>query len=216
MDLVVTVPKQLWAEWICEGDPVGADPTGIEWGFYVGPRKPPIEPGERLYIVAHGRVRGYAPVTTVACIDGQWAIGREGGAVACTIEHDVIGFRGFRRRWWEIDDERPYPDWDIDGVPPGQLAELLPRINWSSWEDVFEAAAAGHSAAIAAIEADEQGHAILEAGRNPIIRDTVPFVAERLQVTPKQAEVFVCWASSQVPTWNAGSQALESSQLGAG
>jgi len=65
-DLVVTVPRNLWAEWIEEGDAVGEPETGEEWGFFLGHNRPPILPGERLYIVAHDRLRGYAPVTRVA------------------------------------------------------------------------------------------------------------------------------------------------------
>lgn len=64
-DLVVTVPMKLWDMWIDEGDSVGEPETGEEWGFYLGPTKPPITAGERLYIVAHGLLRGYAPVTGV-------------------------------------------------------------------------------------------------------------------------------------------------------
>jgi len=65
-DLVVTVPRNLWSEWIEEGDAVGEPETGEEWGFFLGHHRPPILPGERLYIVAHDRLRGYAPVTRVA------------------------------------------------------------------------------------------------------------------------------------------------------
>ena len=36
---------------------------------------------------------------------------RRGGAVACTIDEPIPGFRGLRKRWWRIEDERPFPDW---------------------------------------------------------------------------------------------------------
>ena len=65
-DLVVTVPRDLWAMWIAEGDAVGAPETWTEWGFYLGHSKPPINPGGLLYFVAHDRIRGFAPVTRVA------------------------------------------------------------------------------------------------------------------------------------------------------
>lgn len=110
-DLVVTVPRDLWTDWIDEGDAVGEPETGEEWGFFVGHRKPPIGPGDRLYIVAHDRLRGYAPVTRLAEIEGRWAIGRQGGAVAVTIDERIKGFRGYHKRWWSREDERPFPDW---------------------------------------------------------------------------------------------------------
>jgi len=31
-DLVVTVPRDLWTDWIEEGDPVGAAESGNAWG----------------------------------------------------------------------------------------------------------------------------------------------------------------------------------------
>lgn len=114
-DLVVTVPKDFWQDWLAEGDLAGQQETGEEWGFFVG-NKPPIEPGERLYIVAHGRLRGYAPVTRVAQARRGWAIGREGQAVAVTIPERIPGFRGFRKRWWCREDERPFADWMTEGL----------------------------------------------------------------------------------------------------
>lgn len=118
-DLAVTVPRDLWQDWIDEGDAVGEPETGEEWGFFVGStkwRKPPILPGDRLYIVAHDRLRGYAPVTRVAAYGGQWAIGRKGCAVAITIPVMIRGFQGWRKRWWDRTDEKPYPDWRTDAV----------------------------------------------------------------------------------------------------
>lgn len=63
-DLVVTCPRGFFAEWIAEGDPAGTPWSGEEWGWFVG-RRPDIVPGDRLYVVAVGRLRGYAPVTAV-------------------------------------------------------------------------------------------------------------------------------------------------------
>lgn len=116
MDLVCTVPKWFWPQWVAEGDAVGEPETGIEWGFSLGKVKPPIKPGERLYIVAHGRLRGYAPVTCVKLLAGQWSICRQGGAVAVTIPETIRGFQGFRRRWWAVEQEVPFPAWKTEGV----------------------------------------------------------------------------------------------------
>jgi hypothetical protein len=130
-DLVVTVPRDLWEGWIDEGDAAGEPETGEEWGFTCGYEKPPIVPGERLYVVSHDRLRGFALVTRVCflhygggprgeCVeltyrprgaDGSWAIGRKGGAVACTIPEQIQGFRGWRPVWWRREMEVAFPEW---------------------------------------------------------------------------------------------------------
>jgi len=81
-DIVVTVPKWFWPEWIEEGDAVGDPPSGEEWVFYLrAGATPVIKPGERVYIVAHDKLRGYSPLTR---LDPRGLI-RRGGAVAVTI-----------------------------------------------------------------------------------------------------------------------------------
>jgi hypothetical protein len=117
IDIVVTVPMGFWPEWIEEGDAAGEPSTGEEWGFFMGGRRPPVEAGDRLYVVAHGRLRGFAPVTRLAHTDNGFAICREGGGVAVTIDETIKGFRGWRRRWWSRADERPFPDWMTANVP---------------------------------------------------------------------------------------------------
>ncbi len=114
VDLVGTCPMTFWREWIAEGDPAGEAPSGEEWGWYTrSPLAAKIQPGDRFYVVAHGRLRGWAPVTRV-----QWdplhrdgVICRRGGAVACTIETPIAGFRGLRARWWRRTAEVPFPAW---------------------------------------------------------------------------------------------------------
>lgn len=128
-DLVVTVPKDIWFEWIAEGDAVGEPESGEEWAYWVSKAKPPAEPGDRLYIVAWGMLRGYAPITRVAQTpDGRWGICRKGGAVACTVKgRRWDGFRGYRYRWWEREQEGPFPEWRIEGIPGKQVAMALRR-----------------------------------------------------------------------------------------
>lgn len=107
-DLVGTCPKDFWLEWIAEGDAAGEPESGEEWGWFTGHRfRTLTKPGDRFYVVAHGKLRGYAPVV------GVWpgAIVRKGGAVAVTIPDHIPGFRGLRKRWWHRDAERPFPDW---------------------------------------------------------------------------------------------------------
>jgi hypothetical protein len=123
MDLVVTVPQKLWAKWILEGDPVGAPTSGEEWAFQVA-TKPPILPGERLYVVAWGLLRGFSPVTRVFQTDRGWAICRRGDAVACTLNRVIPGFRGYRARWWDQKEEVPFPEWKTKDIGASQFGEL--------------------------------------------------------------------------------------------
>lgn len=133
MDVVVTVPKRLWAEWLTEGDLAAADAARapapwagvMEYGFTIGggcPR-PDMTPGDRVYVVAHGWLRGWAPF---AYFDdgerfggrpGSWAFVRRGDAVACCINEPIRGFQGWRARWWHRDAEVPFPTWRTAGVP---------------------------------------------------------------------------------------------------
>lgn len=129
MNLVVSVSKTFWREWIAEGDAAGDSPTGTEWGYFMGGRKPNIQAGDRLYIVAHGMLRGYAPVTRLTTSTGQlvgsdtilppfekWCICREGNAVAVTVHQKIKGFQGWRYVWWKTEDEIPFPNWKDEGV----------------------------------------------------------------------------------------------------
>jgi len=112
MDVVVTVPKSEWKNWIAEGDLPGDPWSGIEYHFYLGGVHPRISIGERVYIVAHGKLRGYAPLVRVwRSSYGRFALIRCGGAVAVTIVTPLPGFRGFRYRFWDRAEEVPFPDW---------------------------------------------------------------------------------------------------------
>lgn len=113
-DVVVTCPKRLWLDWLDEGDLPGDQPSGDEYAFWLGGPRPRIEPGARVYVVAHGKLRGYAPLTRIELAGAPafgFALIRGGGAVACTIDAPVTGFRGWRYRFWQREDERPFPDW---------------------------------------------------------------------------------------------------------
>src|SRR3990167_8721527 len=97
VDLVGTCPKDFWLEWIAEGDPVGTPETGEEWAWWTKDRlAPSARPGDRFYVVAHGLLRGYAPVVRVTTEGPSWLICRKGGAVACTINKSIPGFQGLR------------------------------------------------------------------------------------------------------------------------
>ncbi len=114
-DLVGTCPKDFWEDWIEEGDAAGEPYSGEEWGWYTNHSyAATIQPGERFYVVAHGKLRGWAPVTRVedrSHKGGGWVICRRGNAVACTVPFAIPGFRGLRVRWWDRSAELAFPDW---------------------------------------------------------------------------------------------------------
>ena len=112
-DVVVTVPKSFGlADWIEEGDAAGEPWSGEEWHFYLGGARPHVSPGDRVYVVFNGALRGYAPLVRIEDYDNRgYALVRHGGAVAVTVPEFIQGFRGFRYRWWERDAEVPFADW---------------------------------------------------------------------------------------------------------
>jgi hypothetical protein len=115
MDVVVTVPKSFGIDkWIAEGDAAGEEWSGQLWAFYL-PSIPVINPGERVYVVYNGRLRGYSPLIQCKTRNLQrhaaCALIRGGDAVAVTIPETIIGFRGFRYRWWGQSLEVPFPEW---------------------------------------------------------------------------------------------------------
>lgn len=125
-DIVVTVPKTFrygdnqpgLASWVAEGDNAGDpgswehdDDQGYVFTTYGG--KPDITPGDRVYVVCEYRLRGYAPLIDCRCEGGRIHLIRGGGhtAVAVTIPERIVGFRGWRYRWWDRSVEVPFPDW---------------------------------------------------------------------------------------------------------
>ena len=121
-DVVVTVPKQRWLDWMLEGLLPGEPWDGqTESHFWLYPdRLPDMEPGDRVYIVAWGRVRGYAPLVRIERACKLWkaraCLVRRADAVAVTIPTPIQGFRGWHYRAWDREEEVPYPDWKWDGV----------------------------------------------------------------------------------------------------
>jgi hypothetical protein len=113
-DVVVTVPMGMWEDWIEEGDLPGEE-AEYDSHFWLYGGLPDIKPGERVYIVAHGKLRGYAPLVRVESHCrlryGVGCLVRQGGAEAVTIDEPIRGFRGWRERWWKREDERPFPAW---------------------------------------------------------------------------------------------------------
>lgn len=119
-DLVVTCPKALWQAWLAEGDLPG-EPAKFRSHFWIAHQPlPECVPGDRVYIVSHGRLRGYAPLVGIEPVcklrPERACLMREGGAVAVTISEPIRGFMGWRYRWWSADDEIPFPEWKTEDV----------------------------------------------------------------------------------------------------
>lgn len=118
-DIVLTLPLSFrWgglkglAAWIAEGDAAGDHETGAQYCFSIGGFRPSIEPGERVYIWYSRRLIGYAPLVRLFSPgDYRWEFWRRGGAVAVTIDERRVGWRGWRRRWWDRCIEYPFPEW---------------------------------------------------------------------------------------------------------
>lgn len=123
MDVVVTVPKSFrydgapgkvgLAAWLAEGDPAGTPWSGELWTFSTFGMRPTIQPGERVYIVCEGKLRGWAPLVRLdlgrnfGTGPGYLGFVRGGGAIACTLREPITGFRGWRYRFWQYEDEVP-------------------------------------------------------------------------------------------------------------
>jgi hypothetical protein len=122
-DVVVTVPKRFGLDrWVAEGDAAGEPWTGQYYNFYIGNRRPHIFPGERVYIVYNGVLRGYSPLVKVEVFfDGTVALVRAGDAVAVTIKELIRGFRGYRYRWWNRDREIYFPEWQDPNAKPWEI-----------------------------------------------------------------------------------------------
>jgi len=128
-DLVGTCPKDFWLEWIAEGDAAGLPESGEEWGWYTRDRLAlTTRPGDRFYVVAHGLLRGWAPIVRVKENSrDSFVICRKGGAVACTLDDPIPGFRGLRMRWWDRANEMPFPDWQTAGIDTKQRRVVKPQ-----------------------------------------------------------------------------------------
>lgn len=113
-DVVVTIPQRLWDSWLAEGDLPGEEPQ-YESHFWIPRPLPKIAAGERVYVVAHGALRGYAPLVRLEayCVlnPGRGCLLRTGGAVAVSIARSIPGFQGYRYRFWDRGDEVPFPGW---------------------------------------------------------------------------------------------------------
>ena len=134
-DFVATVRAPEWEQWLSgeagSGSPTatGPDPDGNAawWSRAKLARK--VERGSRLYICCRGRMRLWVALRPIGkfyetdqegrdvrglwiplCVDGSPPAGGPWWQPV-TIDAEIPGFRGLRRRWWPRELERPCPDW---------------------------------------------------------------------------------------------------------
>jgi hypothetical protein len=112
-DVIVTVPNSFGLDaWIDEGDLPDEPWSGLEWHFYLGGPVPDIKPGERVYVTYNGKLRGYSRLVRIERYGSRgFALVRHNDAEAVTIDTPIPGFRGFRYRFWDYADEKPFPNW---------------------------------------------------------------------------------------------------------
>lgn len=129
-DLVVCVKETHWREWLKAGDHAGDPWSGRLHGFKLPPVPTPnAKPGDRVYVMMNGIVRGYAPLVRIERLDWGIALIRGGGAQAVTpmclypgrcpaggpahSPHPAVwdGFAGVRERWWDRLTEWRWPNW---------------------------------------------------------------------------------------------------------
>jgi hypothetical protein len=138
MDIVCTVPKHLWAAWKAEGHLPGDEESEDDpfldamdgYHFWISPQPlPRIIKGERVYIVSHGRLRGYSPLIAVErrCTirPSVSCLLRYGHAEAVTIPKSIRGFRGWQYRSWGREEEIPFPMWRTEDVDTTNSKKVL-------------------------------------------------------------------------------------------
>lgn len=116
MDIVVTVPKNQWADWLSEGNLAGEKQDYNLLSHFWLPKLPTKKKyDDRVYVVCNGKLRGYSLLDmfeTRCSLDPEKScLIRRNTAVAVTIPERIKGFQGFRYRWWDYSIEQPFEDW---------------------------------------------------------------------------------------------------------
>ena len=119
VDLVGTVRMGTWRKWVAaaEDPEFWAVGGAVWWSRHALARR--AVRGSRFYVVSEGRLRLYVTLAgRRRRRPGRWiplivapAPAGETGIVPVTLDSDIRGFRGLRRRWWDCAAERPCPDW---------------------------------------------------------------------------------------------------------
>lgn len=106
-DVVVSCPKAAWQTW---SEQAASGLVVFDLGYRL-PGK--WNPGDRVYVVAHGRVRCWMELGKVGHdpITGQLQLVLIGQPLPVTTSEEIRGFQGARMRWWPRDQERDFPGW---------------------------------------------------------------------------------------------------------
>lgn len=112
-DIVVTIPRKTWPAWLAHPN---VDRVGGMRSFHVYGARPSSSAGDLLYVLAHRKIRCRFEIANVAPLRGGWFIQATFlGPIGLSCP-EIRGFQNWRRRWWDIASERPFPDWKTAGV----------------------------------------------------------------------------------------------------
>lgn len=109
-DLVTTIERVAWYDWVIAGARVG----GLLWTAMLGRRMPRAG---RLYLVAHDRVRGFVTWDDTPEREPKFepmTLGAKHSRPHRPDHNDLAYVRGFAGSifsWWERTDEIGFPDW---------------------------------------------------------------------------------------------------------
>ena len=110
-DIVVTVSRRHWQSWL-QG---GCEPGRLR-SFHVFGDKPPCCFGDRLYVLAHNRIRCRLIVDDVQPLRGGWMMFARFEQGMTVRGATIRGFKGWQRRWWRDADEIDFPEWRTAGL----------------------------------------------------------------------------------------------------
>lgn len=121
-DIVITIPRETWGDWLAHHGP------GLQRGklrtFHIYDHargRPPSSAGDMLYVAAHGRLRCVFLIEQVHPLRGGWFIWAT-MTRSVTLKDHVPGFKGWRRRWWDVAAEEDFDAWRTEGVSEGAAA----------------------------------------------------------------------------------------------
>ena len=111
--IVVTVARDNWPAFLAEHGP--GTSRGRQHVFHLFGDRPPISPGDTLYVVSHGRLRCALMLELIVPHHGGWQLVAS-LLRAVTLPGFVQGFPDWRRCWWRDIDELPFPSWRTEAV----------------------------------------------------------------------------------------------------
>lgn len=136
-DIVVTVPRERWEEFLAggglPGDPPAPGSAQGPWTYDLfNVEELRAMPGQRIFFFAYGKLRLWAPVFAIERVyKRRWRVWR-GPAEAATLDGYTYqpGFPGWRLVWWPAHAEAEFPGWR-DIKAPARPAPAVTRMPYS-------------------------------------------------------------------------------------